>query len=249
MTDPSSSTRRRKRGGLSILSDLPPKVLWRFALLLALGIGAALLIFFTPLRQELTQEKVVAFFDQIRLSWWAPILLLITHLGVSLVGLPVSPVLVGGGVAFGALLGSIYNIAGLFLGAATSFYLAKFLGREFIEHLAGERLKQVERAFERSGFWPLVQARFLPIPFSVINYGAALAGARPSLFLLASAIGLTPSTVMHTFFTATLFRSASEERLRWLVLYLLCWGALALVTGWPTIRQAWRKRRQKKSER
>ena len=225
------------------LRRLPPKVLFRFGLLVAFGVISLLVLLATPVRDHLTQENVVSFFEQVGQTWWAPLLLLGAFLAVSLMGLPVSPIVVGGGVTFGAFVGAGYNMLGLFLGAAASFFLGKYLGRDFVVHMAGDRLKQVELAFERSGFWPLVQSRFLPIPFSIINYGAALAGAKTPLFLLSTAIGLAPTTLMHTFFASMIFRSSNnEERLRWTVLYLSCWGALAILTSIPTLRQAWRRR-------
>jgi uncharacterized membrane protein YdjX (TVP38/TMEM64 family) len=124
-----------------------------------------------------------------------------------------------GGAAFGALYGSVYNMVGLLLGASLAFWVAKLLGRDFVIRVTGKRLRRAEALFERHGFWPLVQTRFMPLPFAVVNYGAALAGVRPVFFLIASAVGLIPSTLIHTIFIAQAIVTQGRERVFTLALY------------------------------
>lgn len=231
--------RARTPGLLRALRRLPGKVIWRFVLfLLIIALGIAVILG-TPIRDHLTREAMVDFFAHVQDFWWSPLVLLATFLVVSMLGLPVSPILLAGGIAFGAASGMIYNTLGLFLGATASYFMALLLGRDFVLHLAGSRLKQVELAFERKGFWPLVQVRFLPIPFAMVNYGAALAGVKPHQFLISTGLGLAPATFMHTYFASGIFyASDNDARLRLMIWYGVCWGVLALVTSLPAIRQA-----------
>ena len=138
---------------------------------------------------------------------------------MSTLGLPPIPLLVGG-AAFGAFHGSIYNMAGLLLGASLAYGLAKLLGRDFVVRITGERFRRAESIFRRHGFWPMVQTRFMPLPFSVVNFGAALAGVRPVFFLVTSAVGLIPSTLIHTYFMAQAIATQGRERAFTLALYL-----------------------------
>ncbi len=140
----------------------------------------------------------------------------------------------------------------------TAFFVARVLGREFIVQLAGKRLRRAERVFERRGFWTLVQARFVPFPFPVVSYGAAFAGVKASRFFITSAIGLLPATVMHTYFMARIyhltFDSESPPTLfvdgglsvfaKTLAVYFTLWGSLIVATGWPTFREALRRRQR-----
>jgi uncharacterized membrane protein YdjX (TVP38/TMEM64 family) len=123
------------------------------------------------------------------------------------------------GAVFGAFYGTVYNVFGLVVGGMLGYQVANLLGRKFVVRVAGKRLKRVESILERRGFWPLVQTRFMPIPFPVINYGAALAGVRPPLFLSATLVGLIPSTLVHTYFISELFTTHGSERAMMLVWY------------------------------
>lgn len=179
-----------------------------FAALLLMGF---VLVRFTPLGDLLAKERMGSFIDGLRLLWWSPFLLVGLYTVMGPLGLPTGPLLVGGAV-FGPLHGFIYNLVGLFVGAALSYLVARLLGRDFVARVTGERFRRAEHLFERHGFWPLVQTRFLPIPFPVVNFGAALAGVRPRLFLTSTLVGLIPSTMIHTYFIAKLFATGGVER-------------------------------------
>ncbi len=230
------------------------------ALLVALVAAGIILVRWTPVGDYLTKEQVIAFLDRLKESPWSPFLLAAGYAVTGIMMMPVSPLVLAGGVVFGPLLGSIYNILGLVFSAMVVYWVGLALGRDFMTHLGGPRLRRAERVFHRRGFWPLVQTRFLPIPFTLISYGAALAGVPAMRFLLTSTIGLIPATVMHTYFSSMLYQltfgeeSAAAEAAAatstfhpaavTLVAYIATWATLALVTGWPTIREGLRRRRR-----
>ena len=209
-----------------------------FALVL---VSAFVAFRFTPLADHLTEEKVVAFFSTLRGMWWTPLLLTGLYVLLSCVGIPVSPLMISGGAVFGFALGTFYNTVGLIAGGLASFTVARFLGRDFVEQIGGRRLKQAERLFERHGFWPLVQTRFLPIPFTLVNFAAALAGVRVGKYTLALIVGLIPSTVIHTYFMSALFAGKGN---RWvtLVVYGAAMVVFNLIIGWPSLRTRLRRR-------
>jgi len=189
-----------------------PRAAWlRFALWVALIALGILLLRTTPLGELLTEDRLTSFFDEVRRTSWAPWALIGLYLVLAPLGLPMSP-LIAGGAVFGGFYGTVYSTTGLFLGAAASYLLARLLGRELVVRLVGGRLRRVERLFERDGFWPLVQTRFLPMPYSLVNFGAALAGVRLPLFLSSAVIGLLGSTFVHTCFIAALYSTRGRER-------------------------------------
>ncbi len=187
--------------------------LLRFGLL-ALIVGVlALLLLLTPASRFLERETLVALLADLRQAWWAPLALVASYLLVSPSGIPVSPLMFAGGAIFGPFWGWIYNLAGCLLGALESFVLASTLGKELVEHLAGERrMRQVESLLERHGFWSLVGVRFLPVPFALINFGAALSGFRFGPFMLATLFGLVPSVFMWNYLAHALVSAATEDR-------------------------------------
>jgi uncharacterized membrane protein YdjX (TVP38/TMEM64 family) len=121
-------------------------------------------------------------------------------------------------------------------GALVSFWLARALGRDFVLQITGDRFRRAERFTDRHGFWPLVQTRFLPLPFAVVNFGAALAGVSPGLFTASAVVGIVPSTVLHTFFISSIMFAHGSERAWYGAAYLGSFVLFNLVIGIPWIR-------------
>jgi uncharacterized membrane protein YdjX (TVP38/TMEM64 family) len=220
----------------------PLRTLLRFlALPLLVGAGFAALRW-TPLAAYVSESALAATFARLSQAWWAPALLIGAYVVLSPLGVPATPLMFAGGVAFGAINGSIWNVTGVFLGGASTFFLGRVLGRDLVSHLAGGRLRRAERAIARRGFWSLVAVRFVPIPFALVNYGAALAGLRPALFLLTTAIGITPTVTIWTVFFAAVAHAASQKRTEMAVQLGISIVLLAAVILIPQLLQ--RRKRQ-----
>ncbi len=150
--------------------------------------------------------------------------------------------MIAGGVVFGAVYGSLYNVLGVLAGATTCYYLARVLGRDFVVQVAGQRLKKVERAVARRGFWGLVAVRFLPLPFPLVNYCAALAGVPAGLFLSTTLIGAAPTVTLYTYFFALLARAGAGRRHD---VYFQMAVALVLLLAATLVPQIWQARRRR----
>ena len=225
------------------LKRIPRALIARVVILALLVLVGVVLANFTPAGELLNEEKLSTWLAEFRQLWWSPLLLIGLYIVMATFGLPTGPLLVAGS-AFGALYGSIYNVVGLFLAAAVSFVVGKLLGRDFVVHITGNRLRRAERYLHRFGFWPLVQTRFLPFPAPVVNFGAALAGVPLGLFLAASFVGLLPSTVIHTYFIAELFATQGNDRIMTGAVYLSLFVGFNLVIGWPWIAGQIRRRKR-----
>jgi uncharacterized membrane protein YdjX (TVP38/TMEM64 family) len=237
MTDPAAPPPRRRL-------HVPPKLLLRFLILPVLLVAAFALFRFTPISGYLSVEAVTALFDRLRQAWWAPVALIGAHTLLLPVGIPATPLVVAGAAVFGPAWGTLYNFVGIFLGGALTFYVGRLLGRDFVAHFAGQRLKKVERTLARRGFWSLVGIRFLPLPYTVLNYTAALAGVRPGLFLATTAIGMLPTIAIYTLLYATLTRAATGQRPGF-ALYAQVAGALLLLILATAVPQVLAGRKRK----
>ena len=223
--------------------------LLKFALLATILIVAFLVFRYTPLSEFLTRERMISVMEGLRAAWWAPLALIGLYVVLSPTGLPVSPLIWAGGIVFGIWWGWLYNFIGALLGASASFLLARVLGRDLVMHMVPDALlERVEALLERHGFWSLMRSRYLPIPFAVINFGAALAGIRWPVFVASTAIGLAPSMLIWTYFGYAIFSVTSADRgevVRNLVVALVL--ALTLTFLVP-LRNAWKKRRYGKPD-
>lgn len=192
--------------------DAAPPLRWAFArfLLLVVVVAAAFAaVRWTPLGGYLERQELAGLLARLRAAWWAPAAFVGIYVVLCPLGLPVSPLVFAGGAVFGAAWGALWNGLGTFLGAAASYGFARGLGREFVARLArGGRLRRTERRLARADFWSLVAVRFVPVPFPLVNFAAALAGVPAGRFLAATAVGLTPSVVVYTVLATALMRAA-----------------------------------------
>ena len=222
---------------------VPRHLLLRFLVLVAIVVTGFAVLRWTPLAGYLTVENVSAVLARLREAWWAPVVLIASYVVLCPL-IPATPMMVAGGMVFGPLVGSIYNIIGTFLGGTVTYYLGRGLGHDFVLHLFGKRLKKVQRFVARRGFWSLVGARFLPMPFPLVNYCMALAGVRPALFLVTTALGLIPGVAIFTYFASLLTKAASGDRSGIVIQFAVASALMLLLTFIPQIWMA-RKRRER----
>ncbi|MBT8441408.1 MAG: VTT domain-containing protein [Gammaproteobacteria bacterium] len=215
----------------------------RAAVLVLIVAAGFALARWTPVGDYLSEERLVGLLTEISQIWWAPLALLTLYAILAPLGMTMVPMMVAGSI-FGPWLGSFYNSLGVLIGAIVSFWLARSLGRDFVLQITGDRFRRAERFTDRHGFWPLVQTRFLPLPFPVVNFGAALAGVSPGLFIASAVVGIVPSTVLHTFFISNIMFAQGSERAWYGVAYLGSFVAFNLVIGIPWIRGQRRRRRR-----
>lgn len=214
---------------------------WKFLLLVGLIAVALVALLFTPISAYFTEQGLRELLASVRSVWWTPLIIIGLLIVASPIGIPTTPLLLGG-AAFGVWQGSLYNTVGLILGASLSYELARFLGRDFVLAVTGDRIRGIERRFQRFAFWPLVQLNFMPLPFPVLNFGAALSGVPRPLFLAAMTVGLIPSTVLHTFFMHELVAADWDTRGLLLGLYIAVLLLSNVITGYPWIRRQRRRR-------
>lgn len=217
-------------------------------MLVAIVATGFVILRWSPVAQYLTIERISALLDQLRGAWWSPLALIAAYVVLSPLFFPASPMMITGGMVFGPVWGTVYNIVGTLLGGTTTYLLGRGLGRDFVRHLLGHKLRKVERLIARRGFWSLVGIRFLPIPYPLVNYTAALAGIRPGLFLSTLSIGLVPGVTVFTYFASLIPRAAASGNRSGLILrFAVASAAMLLLTFVPQIWEA-RKRRERYRE-
>lgn len=136
------------------------------------------------------------------LGTWAPAgyILLFTLLPAAF--FPVAVLALAAGLLFGLLWGSIYTFIGAMLNCTLMFLLSRTVGRARIDRYVREKLPPVwqsrlRKAGGKQGFYLLVLLRLIPaVPYNLINYGFGLTDMRFPIYLLASAVGIIPGTLV-----------------------------------------------------
>jgi uncharacterized membrane protein YdjX (TVP38/TMEM64 family) len=128
---------------------------------------------------------------------WAPLLFVLLQGTLTVTPVPRSVFTVAAGVLFGSVSGLPLTIAGTSIAAAAAFWLARLVGGRFVErHLHRPRVAWVRARLDRSGLLTMVSLRLIPaVPFSLLNYSAALSGVRFAPYLLGTVLGVLPGTI------------------------------------------------------
>lgn len=197
-------------------------------------IGVALGIYYlTPVRAQFSPTNALVILQGVRESMWAPVVFVAAYTAATAVALPGSLLTIAGGAMFGFWWGVLFNSLGANLGANAAFGLARFLGREGIERIAGKRLRGLDKATVHHGFLGLLILRLVPlVPFNALNVGSGLSALRWRHYALATVVGILPGTLVYTFFADALVQGSTsagqEARTRlWIAAGLFL--ALALV--------------------
>lgn len=206
-----------------------PAPLLKLGALAALILGAGLAAAFTPLGDYLSREGVGQAIEWLRDSDAAPLLYVGAYSVATALAIPGSILTLAGGAMFGVFWGTLYTTIGANIGANAAFMIARFLGREGIERLAGSRLEALDRATDDYGFRSILTLRLIPaVPFNALNFGAGLTSIKWSTYAVATAIGIFPGTLVYTMFADALLAGSQEASREALVRVLLS-GALLIV--------------------
>jgi uncharacterized membrane protein YdjX (TVP38/TMEM64 family) len=111
---------------------------------------------------------------------------------------PATVLAAAGGLAFGALGGSLLAVAGAVAGGLTAFALGRFGARGAVRRLVHRkpRFMRLQAVLERRGFTSVLAARLMPgVPAGALHYAAGASPVRPRSFTAAIAIGALVRTV------------------------------------------------------
>jgi uncharacterized membrane protein YdjX (TVP38/TMEM64 family) len=147
---------------------------------------------------------------------------------------------VGGGLAFGALWGTLYSAVGGTLSGIVTFGLARALGREFVQARIRDRFPQLHE--ERWGAGLVFVLNLIPIvPVTAINYGAGLSRISLGGYTLAVMAGLTPRAFAYSFFGSSILNVHTPK-------FAAAIGLLLVLIVVPTVARKWLTRGALKSE-
>ena len=103
-----------------------------------------------------------------------------------------------GGLAFGAVAGSLLALGGAVAGGCVAFGLARFVAHAPLQRIVRQqpRLARAHDLLERRGFAAILAARLMPgVPVTALHYAAGISPVRARAFAGAIAIGAVLRTV------------------------------------------------------
>ena len=124
---------------------------------------------------------------------------------------------------FGWWQGAILSWTSAMAGAALCFWIARVVGREAVEKLAGKNgVRQMEEFFQRHGTQSVLIARLLPfVSFDWVSYFAGLTSMRFWSFFWATGLGQLPATIVYSYVGGMLTGGAKLLMTGLLILFAL----------------------------
>ncbi len=207
---------------------------WRFIAVIAGAIGLAILWRFSPLKEWLNLDSLLAAANAIRKSSLTiPIVLAIYVIGSCLM-FPINLLILATALSFGSIMGFALAFSGSILGGLASYLMGHWLGRDVVSKLAGEKVNRLSRRLARRGWLAVALVRVVPIaPYTIVNMVAGASHISAKSFLIGTAIGMCPGIL-----AIMVFEEGLERVLRnphWgtvtLAIIALCCAVLILWIG------------------
>lgn len=157
-----------------------------------LFVAAVAAIYLSPAREWLTLENARATLDGLRSLWYGPIVFIVVYAAACVLAVPASIFVLSAGIIWGWAFGVVYALIGSILGAAASYFVARYIGGGLLQRF-GRMGISAQKQLEKAGFRSMLILRLIGLPFPVLNFAAGVARMKFSDFMLGTALGIIPS--------------------------------------------------------
>lgn len=142
---------------------------------------------------------------------WFPLVFWLLYVGITQLPVPRTILTISAGILFGSARGILIAITATTVAAVLSLIVVRFLLRDWIApRLTHPSVEMINARLEARGWLAVASLRMIAfVPFSVLNYAAALTRVRVLPFALATFVGSLPGTVVTVLFGDTLTGNAN----------------------------------------
>ncbi len=193
---------------------------------LCAGIAAAIVW-----RDRISIENVTTWVAQA--GWIAPLVFIAGYAIATVFFLPGLVFTLAGGVLFGPVYGTLYNLTGATLGATLAFLTSRYLAHDWVAQRAGGRLQQLVAGVEREGWRFVAFVRLVPLfPFNLLNYALGLTRIRLSHYIITSFIFMAPAGAAYTYlgYTGRELAGTGEDIVRKVLLAIAAIATVAFMS-------------------
>ncbi len=186
------------------------------------GLAVAIVVAFAVVAWsgDLSAERVRGWVDDAGV--WAPLAFVLVSASLTVAFFP-GPLLAGAsGLLFGTAAGFPLSLTAAVLGASAAFLIARAVGGDALEQVAGRRVRAARDAISRRGFLSVLYARIVPgVPYNLVNYGAGLTAIPLPVFAGATALGAAPRAFAYTALGGSLDDLGSPEAIAAIVVLVV----------------------------
>lgn len=155
---------------------------------------------------------------------------------------PIAALSLTAGLAFGALRGALFLMAGAIIGTSATFMISRYFGRSLIERMLKGKFKDLDGKLANNGFMTILFFRVIPlVPYEVLNYAGGLSRIKFKDYFLATFLGLIPGVIVSAFFGGSLGEIKSFKDI-FAPKFLMAIGLMIGIIAVPAIYQILRRR-------
>lgn len=143
--------------------------------------------------------------------------------------LPGSVLVIGGGIIFGPLLGTLLSLVAATLTSSVSFLIARWMGRDLVLKYVGDTtvFQAIEKGIARNGIDFLILTRLIPLfPYNIQNYAYGLTAIAFWPYTFISTFTTLPGIFIYTFMASYLV----TEGITLSFVFKICLAGLMLFT-------------------
>ncbi|WP_235953536.1 VTT domain-containing protein [Noviherbaspirillum galbum] len=215
--------------------------------LFALGLATLALAWrWTPLREFVNLESMVAFARRLDDLPFTPLAIAACYIGAGLLVVPVMLLIAVTGIVFGPVQGTLYAIAGTVLSAMATYGIGHWLGRDTVQRMLGERVNRLSQRIASRGILAVIVIRVLPVaPFSIVNLVAGASHIRFRDYIIGTFLGMLPGIVMTVTFVHHLAEAIRRPSAG--TIAVLAGVAAVIIVVALALRRALRKREEQRA--
>ncbi|WP_026883883.1 TVP38/TMEM64 family protein [Clostridium akagii] len=114
--------------------------------------------------------------------------------------IPASLLSIVAGNIFGSFYAFIYSMIGCFLSATVAFFLARSLGKPFVDKMLKGKIVKLDSSVEKHGFPIMLLMRLsFVFPYDGLSYACGLTKVKYKDFILGSILGIIPEMILYSY--------------------------------------------------
>ncbi|MEJ0037168.1 MAG: VTT domain-containing protein [Gammaproteobacteria bacterium] len=228
----------------SLIAQLPPeereaarRPRWVLPVaVLAIACALTAMWRYTPLAAWTDADRAVAWAADFSNLWWAPLLVIAAYTPACLVLFPRAFITLLAVASFGSWHGFAYAMGGILLACTITYYVGTKMNRQTVRRLARGKLTRMSQIMRHRGIIAMTAVRLVPLaPFAVVNVVAGAIHLRFRDFMIGSALGILPGTLVATVFGEQVVSGLKDPGS--INLWLLGALVVALVVGTRYVRR------------
>ena len=163
----------------------------------------------------------------------APLSYILLYCIVTVTTISTLPLSLAGGVLFGPVYGIIYTMIGASFGMMSSFLIARYIAKDFIERKFSnlQIFKKINEGVKKDGPFILAVTRLLPIfPFGIQNYLYGLTSISFFKYTIFSIIFILPGTSVFVLLAGAISAGNTKDAAKISLIASLIFLALTIIT-------------------